>query len=82
MSTFTMCPACGSDWCRGCDCVKQERDKYKAALQRIMHLLGPDGVPTDVDYTVPGNFAGLEEDIREVMRVLAEVGITHKRRRP
>lgn len=31
MGMFSMCPACGSDWCNGCECVK---DKIKQAQQK------------------------------------------------
>lgn len=39
MSMFTMCPACGSDWCSGCECVKRDMQKNIDDLQKRIDLL-------------------------------------------
>lgn len=33
MGLMSMCPACGSDWCSGCDCVRTEMQKTIDALR-------------------------------------------------
>jgi hypothetical protein len=37
---FGMCPACGSDWCTGCECVKEQakRDVAKARREGRMEV--------------------------------------------
>lgn len=54
-------------------------NKYEKTLQQVMQVLGPDGVPKDVDYTVPGNLAGLEYEYDEAVRIIRAAGIEYKR---
>jgi hypothetical protein len=59
--------------------LRVERDADRAALQRIMQVLGPDGVPTDVDYSVPGNLSGLSYEVGEALSIVRERGIEYRR---
>jgi hypothetical protein len=36
MSMMTMCPACGSDWCSNCECV---RDRYRRRVKALEDAL-------------------------------------------
>lgn len=44
MGMFSMCPSCGSDYCTGCECVKE---KYAAILGFVMTIadIGISGDP-------------------------------------
>lgn len=53
---------------------------YRAALQRVMQVLGPS-VPDDVDYTQPDNAAGLMAEQSSALAILRELGITFKPRK-
>lgn len=33
MGIFTCCPACGSDYCTGCDCVEEKYRKRELELE-------------------------------------------------
>jgi len=37
MGLMSMCSACGSDWCSGCDCVK---DEYRARALKLLQKIG------------------------------------------
>jgi len=34
MGIFSMCPACGSDWCVGAECVKEQARKDREVLAK------------------------------------------------
>lgn len=44
MGMFSMCPACGSDYCVGCECVTR---RYAAILWFVVHIadVGISGDP-------------------------------------
>lgn len=48
----------------------------REVLQEIMQVLGPD-VPTNVDYTIPGNAEGLIDEQRQALRLLRAAGIEY-----
>lgn len=54
--------------------------KFQKALQQIMQVLGPSGVPDGVDYGDEGNLAGLSYEVDEVLRICRSVGIEYKSR--
>lgn len=62
------------------DLLVRERDcdAYRKTLQNIMQVLGPE-VPTDVDYTVLGNAAGLQAEQQMALDYLRQAGIEYRR---
>jgi hypothetical protein len=62
-------------------CYYETAVRYKAALQRIMQVLGPD-VPSNVDYTDLWNASGLVAEQMEALAVLRDAGIKYVPRKP
>jgi hypothetical protein len=52
----------------------------REAMQRIMQVLGPEGVPDGVDYGLASNLAGLKYEVDETLRILRARGIEYKSR--
>ena len=46
MGMFSMCPACGSDYCSNCDCVRDKLStQIKTLQQRVAALSVPSSPP-------------------------------------
>jgi hypothetical protein len=66
------CPTCSS---------AEERTRLRDALQTVMNVLGPTGVPENVDYGDKWNLAGLSHEVGAALDAVRSVGIEYKRRR-
>lgn len=42
MGLMSICPACGSDWCTGCDCVREKLKAAEAEVKRLAQELTDD----------------------------------------
>ena len=62
MGLFSICPACGSDWCTGCECIE---NKLKVALQFIAERC----TSRELDFQHPKGYRGYKTK-REFLKTL------------